>query len=84
MKHGLSGYTKGGCRCDMCRGANKAYHAGWVAQKRAEMLAGLVQPEHGTQATYSVYRCRCEACRSAHSVYTRKIRQYKQRTRGAS
>lgn len=38
------------------------------------MLAGVVQPEHGTYRTYINYACRCQPCKAANAQYMRDWR----------
>lgn len=67
MEHGLTAYTYHKCRCEICRTANRKYHAEWVSNRTVSEAR-----QHGVNATYSNYGCRCEECRAAHAAYMRE------------
>ena len=78
----LSRYTVHGCRCALCREANRVYMAEWKARRQRNMArAGLegLPPgvEHGSSA-YTNYGCRCDVCKGARSAYNA---EYRLRTR---
>lgn len=64
IKHGTnSTYTTYGCRCDECKRAATAYHAGLRERKRAAITPD--DPRHGTGGFYTNHGCRCDDCREA-------------------
>lgn len=66
--HGVAGYTRG-CRCDVCREANRLQAAEWRRSVRAR-VAELGLPrgvDHGLNA-YGNYGCRCDVCKAAGAV----------------
>lgn len=78
-KHGtVSEYNNHGCRCDLCREANKSY-------RRARRLSYKENknriPRHGTRNEYSNYGCRCEECRKAYSDIQKRHKESR-RARG--
>jgi hypothetical protein len=70
-RHGLAGYTKDRCRCEVCRGAMAAYR-----REHRRRVRGRVPPEvpHGSSGTYCNYGCRCSSCSDAHAAYQRERR----------
>lgn len=64
MKHDLSTYNNKGCRCDICRAANRAASAAFRERHASEPVPDHV---HGTENGYCNYRCSCERCRRAHT-----------------
>ena len=72
LVHGtVSGYTYRGCRCELCLEANRGYRG---TKPRAEYLAGLPEPQHGTESRYKNCDCRCDECRAA-SARARRARR---------
>jgi hypothetical protein len=68
LQHGKSGYTHGGCRCEVCTDANTAACLR-RRRHRAERLAsdpGLAP--HGSSSTYRNWGCRCKPCKAASSA----------------
>lgn len=63
FKHGASGYTNYGCRCDVCREGNTAYQAGY--RQRRRVLAELLGPTSHGAAGYRYDGCRCAVCVAA-------------------
>lgn len=64
-QHGTrSGYSRYGCRCDLCSEAEKQYRAQLKAEKISEQL-------HGTIAGYN-RGCRQPCCRTAQQEYDAK------------
>lgn len=65
QEHGTPRTYKRGCRCDLCRAANKQRVLAW----RAESYAKAIPPNaHGRASTYSNWGCRCAECTRAHSA----------------
>ena len=63
--HGISRYNRG-CRCEVCRGANREKEARRRA-KRREMVANGQMPDtvvHGRAAAIN-WGCKCEICTAA-------------------
>lgn len=69
-EHGLTGYAKRGCRCDICRAAKAESR-----RKRGLRNPNGVTAKHGTISRYSNNRCRCEECRAAAAEYARGWRE---------
>ncbi len=69
VKHGVTAYKNGRCRCRVCRAAAVADHREWANRSRMVDLVGMT---HGTISTYNNYGCRCEPCRAAKSDYNRQ------------
>jgi len=85
LVHGkVASYTVGGCRCDECREALRAYTARVRARRRAQRVIVNGRPfaavdssgdplTHGTPYTYQNWGCRCPACSNAqhadHAIY---------------
>ncbi len=45
LVHGHGGYSNGGCRCEVCKAAQRAYSARWYRRKNArERREQLGQP----------------------------------------
>ena len=68
-EHGLTGYNKRKCRCEVCV----------QAKKDSRLRRGLRRPnggeaQHGTISRYSNNKCRCDECRSAAATYQREWR----------
>jgi hypothetical protein len=61
--HGLNGYTHYGCRCGVCREANRTRHAKNRENRKARLATADVP--HGSASTYGNWGCRCEPCRDA-------------------
>lgn len=70
-KHGTAGrYRVGGCRCDLCREANRKARGQARKERYAERVLDddgrLVHPSeklrHGTAWAYSDHGCQCEPC----------------------
>lgn len=53
-------YIRLGCRCELCRAANAAYHRFSRLRRRSPRL--LV---HGKWSTYVNKNCRCAECKAA-------------------
>lgn len=60
-------YRKG-CRCELCRAANREHHNAKRAKRRARLAEADAQGliVHGKPTTYSNWGCRCELCSVAH------------------
>ena len=75
-RHGkASTYTNHGCRCDLCREANRTYPPHLAATVRYRRKLGQ-QPrkigityEHGTRYGYIRGGCRCPGCTESMRVY---------------
>lgn len=67
-KHGqLSNYTKGGCRCELCKDAYRDYWKPRYVPKQRQP-----RPiKHGTAGAYNNRGCRCEECKAAIAAYHR-------------
>lgn len=78
-RHGYTGYSTHGCRCDICREAKRAYQAALRDRRAAARKSGEAAPTHGTRTTYVEYRCRCTPCvnaqRAAKTDYYQRVRQ---------
>lgn len=73
MNHGLAGYRRHGCKCEVCTKANR--DAGRrVRQNRAQRLD---EAPHGTESGYLGWGCRGECCRQAHTETRRLERALK-------
>ena len=77
MTHGGSGYRYvKGCRCNVCRAANRVR----VKRRRAERYAQTAQEglppsvRHGTCSAHTNWGCRCVACVEATSAKLRQRR----------
>jgi len=70
--HDLRRY-RAGCRCDICRAANNAYHTGLRRNRRNRLASASVQ--HGKAQTYSNWGCRCARCGAAWSEQLKKQRK---------
>lgn len=68
--HGRRSRYVRGCRCELCREANRLYF---------EDLKTRTPPIHGTYSTYSNYGCRCSPCRTAGSKANRDARERRER-----
>ena len=66
-QHGKSWYRNHGCRCDVCRAAQREYMLAYHKRRRE---AGLPDgdPRHGTNNGYTNRGCRCEPCTKAGSA----------------
>lgn len=60
--HGYGPYSRGVCRCDVCREAARIYRR----NQRAERLAAP-RLRHGLRATYDC-GCRCKRCMKARAA----------------
>jgi len=74
MNHGGAGttYVHYGCRCDVCREANRSRNA----RRRAERVAAPKDPNdkrHGTPSFYANHGCRCDRCKSAWKTECKRI-----------
>jgi hypothetical protein len=67
-RHGTYSSYTGGCRCDLCADARRAY----MRQKKTKQ-----QAPHGTNYGYSKLGCRCEHCREAQRLYKAAYRAAK-------
>lgn len=64
--HGsYNGYSHYGCRCDLCREANRLHGINY----RASATKEIPEEAHGTDYGYSHYGCRCSRCRQARADY---------------
>jgi hypothetical protein len=70
--HGLSQYTHGKCRCDVCRAAAASYVQQWRRSKAGSL--GRNDQRHGTVNGYTAYACRCAKCSEAMRTYQLKAR----------
>jgi hypothetical protein len=85
LEHGTRAYkVRTGCRCDLCRAAVTREKKEARQRRHEAMLAGQVNPPHGSTSTYSNYTCRCDLCRAAWSVRMREQRQRRKPPRGRS
>lgn len=67
--HGLPGTYSAGCRCRLCREANRLAHVRFRLKHRGK------PPVHGTESAYTNYKCRCDLCRAAGSRHNRRTRE---------
>ncbi|MEU9558026.1 hypothetical protein [Streptomyces fumanus] len=81
MSHDYNAYHRG-CRCGVCREANRVYAAKQRARRAADPTAADAAG-HGKATTYINCGCRCDACRTANSTAVRERRQ-RRTTGGAS
>lgn len=65
MKHGLSAYTTGECKCALCRQAYREYRRANRAILRAAFARGETGPAVHNANTYQNWGCRCETCTTA-------------------
>lgn len=65
-EHGGAGtkYAHEGCRCDLCREANRLR----VQRRRRERKPEDYKGKHGTASVYGNWNCRCEPCSEAHKA----------------
>jgi len=63
--HGLNGYTKYGCRCEICRKARSDY----TKARRAGTRLARNDVRHGLRSTYTDLGCRCKRCTAANTEY---------------
>jgi hypothetical protein len=79
--HGYEGYTRWGCRCEVCKAAKSAYQSGrgrgtgqkeymqkYRQGRRAAREKGEVEVRHGLTG-YTNDGCRCETCAESFRVY---------------
>lgn len=66
--HGRNGYMRYGCRCEVCKAANRDRAKVMRELLAARMAAGDPAVPHGTSGGYTNWSCRCEACRRANSA----------------
>lgn len=74
-KHSMQAY-RAGCRCAICRDANRLYHA---AQRRERKSRAATDAPHGTPGAYMNWSCRCDACKAAYMPFIterRRVRGY--------
>ncbi|MFK0140660.1 hypothetical protein [Streptomyces murinus] len=72
--HGDVNTYKSGCRCALCREANRIYQAAANARRYADP-AGADRAGHGKRSTYVNWGCRCPLCSAASSNTQRAQRQ---------
>lgn len=65
FKHGASGYSNWGCRCDVCTAAHSAKMRRARQVRIQKMLAGDPAVPHGTASGYVSWGCRCDPCVAA-------------------
>lgn len=70
ITHGLYGYTKFGCRCDVCKLARRNYVRSYRESPESDLPPG--DPRHGRRSTYVMRGCTCELCRQAVRDYARE------------
>lgn len=61
-------YINDGCRCTLCREAQRAYVA---ALRQRLKLTPIPKESHGLSSTYTNWGCRCRRCCQAHADYCR-------------
>jgi len=66
--HGELLRYKHGCRCDLCRNANRLKYT-------PTTLIGPIPLEHGTTKAYRYYSCRCALCKRANADYCKAQRK---------
>lgn len=66
-EHGLQGYVRDKCRCEICSSANRA----------AAKLFRKKKLKNITEHNFKSYNCgcRCDICREANTVYQRAVRR---------
>lgn len=72
--HGTTnGYGNLGCRCELCREANRIAHGQYM--QRVRHTGRLTEDDriHGTSYRYDV-GCRCDQCRAAHNEKSRRTK----------
>lgn len=62
--HGTRNRYAGGCRCDLCRDANRLYAKEMSDRRRGRLAEMFDQLPHGSANTYRNWGCRCDACRA--------------------
>lgn len=73
-QHGEHRMYVAGCRCELCRAANRERTYAVVAAMRERGLAPG-DPRHGTAGGYNNWGCRCDLCRKAQSAANRPHQQ---------
>lgn len=69
--HGtLTRYTYHGCRCRICKDAQRDYYRDLTGARSMDEYLADVEPPHGSEGRYTSrrWRCRCEECREAARV----------------
>ena len=79
FKHGASGYTHHGCRCEICKVGAAEYRRKRIIALRAR---GPSTFKHGASG-YTNHSCRCEICVEAIREYRRKRGEHKPQRRFA-
>jgi hypothetical protein len=74
LEHGTEkAYTRGKCRCDLCRAAHNAYCTK-NRRRRFDAPKDPNDPRHGTKIFYTSHGCRCDACFAAVSKAVTQFR----------
>jgi hypothetical protein len=82
VEHGTWSRYCGGCRCESCRDAARAYNRAASERRKAALppKPPSPEPEHGSRTLYR-RGCRCEPCTTAERNY---YREYRARKAGAA
>jgi hypothetical protein len=72
--HGATAYWSG-CRCSICREANRAACAALREAKQARLAAGEALPPDHSPSAYQNHGCRCERCVEHHKAKCRANRE---------
>lgn len=72
--HGYSVYA-GGCRCHVCREANRIYMVRSKMRWYSDAAAGVLTTVDGHGMNGYRHGCRCEVCRAAKAVENRRFRR---------
>lgn len=75
-RHGTTNaYGNLGCRCQLCREANRFSHQDYIQRVKA---SGRRLGEHGSSLCYDT-GCRCDTCREAHNRRSREKKRARRR-----
>lgn len=74
INHGLGGYRRRGCRCDICKEANNESHRISRLKRFARLRADPTIRPHGVYNTYRNWGCRCPQCCAASIADSKKLR----------